>query len=89
MNVDLKTLFVEERATFEKHRKAWVRKGLSGRWAVILGAEVFGDYESSGAAWRAAIAHYGKPGFMIKQIWATERPPIATRTFPLKSARRS
>ena len=89
MNVDLKTLFVEERATFEKHRKAWVRKGLSGRWTVIRGDEFLGDYESSGAAWRAGIAHYGKPGFMIKQVWADDRLPFPRRPGRTKAGRRS
>lgn len=72
--------FEREREVYLRERPGWVRSGLTGRWIVICGEDVLGDYESLEAAIEAGYERYGLDSlFLARQITETDPQITASR----------
>ena len=67
----------KELAAFESHRADWFRTH-EGKWVVIRGGQVLGFYEKYVEAWEAADEAYGEPGFLVKQVTASDEPIVVS-----------
>ena len=78
----VKPLFVEEEKTFEANKEELL-KLCEGKYAVIKGSELFGVYDTPGAAYEAAVDKWGDELFMIKRVEREETVEQVTRLYML------
>ena len=60
-------MFEQEKAFCEAHRDA-LREQYPGKFLVIVGSNVIGNYDDVGAAYRDAVKDYEPGHFMIQEV---------------------
>jgi hypothetical protein len=71
--------FAAELAFYRQNVFAWIASGWEHRWVVVKGSHALGPFDIPDAAWRAAIAAWGRPGFLMRRVERDEEPVVASR----------
>jgi hypothetical protein len=70
--------FEQELRVYRARRSEWVAHGHERDWVAILGERALGPFSTIDEAWRAGMAEFGAPGFMVRRIVVRDVPAIVS-----------